>query len=109
MDVIRRNITDHLSYYIKPEGNVTPVMPDQEATFPLKFIQDFVGPRLEIACFTSEGYALIRNPEGTLQGLPVNSMATSLLSQATGKDDVIRGRAFLIHPEHFDRRLIPAA
>jgi Domain of unknown function (DUF3846) len=109
MELMQRNVRDHLSYYIKPGGDVTPVMPDQDETFTLKFIQDFVGPNVELVCHTQEGYALVRNKQAYLQGLPINDVATSLLAEATGRTEVIRGRAFLIHPDHFDRRLIPAA
>ncbi len=104
-----RNISDHLSYYIKPEGTVAAVMPDAEETFSLKFIQDFVGAHVEVACFTPEGYALVRNAEAESEGLSANEVASSILAEATGRNDVIRGRAFLIHPNHFDRRLVPAA
>lgn len=109
MDFLRRDLTTHLSYYIKPEGDVTAVMPDQDATFSLKFIQDFVGSEVEVACYTSDGYALIRNSKAELRGLPINEVASSVLAEATGQADAIHGRAFLIHPDHFDRRLVPAA
>jgi hypothetical protein len=109
MDILRPDVTSHLSYYIKPEGDVTAVMPDQDATFSLKFIQDFVGTEVEVACYTPQGFALIRNRKGGERGLPLNEVASSLLSESTGKSDVIHGRAFLIHPDHFDRRLVPAA
>jgi hypothetical protein len=106
---LRPEVKSQLSYCIKPEGEVKAVMPDQDATFSLKFIQDFVGPELEVVCYTKEGYALIRNRRAEAGGLPINDVASSVLSEAKGHPDVIRGRAFLIHPEHFDRRLIPAA
>jgi hypothetical protein len=109
MELLQRNISDHLSYYIKPEGNITAVMPDQDATFTLKFIQDFVGPEVEVACFTRDGYALVHNVNAEAQELPVNEVATSIVRQATGEGEVLRGRAFLIHPDHFDRRVVPAA
>lgn len=109
MDTLRRDITSPLSYYIKPEGDVTAVMPDQEPTFSLKFIQAFVGPEVEIACYTPDGYALVRNSTAEVRGLPINTVASSLLTEAKAQPDVIYGRAFLIHPDHFDRRLIPAA
>ncbi|MBV9480728.1 MAG: hypothetical protein JO249_08235 [Acidobacteria bacterium] len=107
--VIERNIGDQLSYYIKPGGPVTAVMPDQDETFSLKFIQDFVGPHVELACYTPEGYALVRDVNADQEGLPINDVASSILAEATGQSGVIRGRAFLIHPKHFDRRLVPAA
>jgi hypothetical protein len=109
MDFLRRDLTSHLSYYIKPDGDVTAVMPDQDVTFSLKFIQDFVGAEVEVACYTSDGYALIRNRQAEVRGLPFNDVASSVLSEATGQPNVIHGRAFLIHPDHFDRRLVPAA
>ena len=109
MDFFSRDVTSHLSYYIKPEGDVTAVMPDQDETFTLKFIKDFLGPEVEIACYTSDGYALLRNSEAEARGLPMNNVASSLLSEAQGRPGVVKGRAFLIHPDHFDRRLIPAA
>jgi hypothetical protein len=109
MGLMRTDLSDHLSYYIKPSGEVTAVMPDQDATFTLKFIQDFVGPSIELACYTREGYALIRNAKAHTEGLPVNEIASSVLAEATGSTEPLRGRAFLIHPDHFDRRVVPAA
>ena len=109
MDFFSRDVTTHLSYYIKPEGDVTAVMPDQDATFTLKFIEDFLGPEVEIACYTPDGFALIRNREAERRGLPINNVASSLLSETQGRPGVVHGRAFLIHPDHFDRRLITAA
>jgi hypothetical protein len=109
MPLIHRNLEDHLSYYIKPDGSITAVMPDQEPTFTLAFIRDFVGANIELACYTDDGYAVIRNTDAEAQGLPVNETATAILREATGEERVIRGRAFLIHPDHFDRRLMPAA
>jgi hypothetical protein len=109
MNFFTRDLTTHLSYYIKPEGDVTAVMPDQDATFTLKFIQDFLGLDVEVACYTSDGFALVRNSKAEGRGLPINNVASSVLSEAQGQPGVIYGRAFLIHPDHFDRRLIPAA
>ena len=109
MQLFFHNDSDHLSYYLKPEGDVTAVMPDQEPTFSLRFIQSFVGPQVEVACVTPEGYALVRNGGAQVQGFPVNKIASSVLSDCTGRSEVIRGRAFLIHPDHFDPRLVPAA
>ncbi len=109
VDFFRRDVTNHLSYCLKPEGDVMPVMPDQDATFSLKFIQDFVGAEVEVAGYTADGFALIRNPTAEARDLPVNEVASALLSEAKGQSQMVRGRAFLIHPDHFDRRLIPAA
>lgn len=109
MGELHPNVSDHLSYYIKPEGEVAAVMPDQEETFSLKFIQDFVGTHVQVACYTHDGYALVKNIDADAQGLPANDIASSILTEATGRTDIIRGRAFLIHPDHFDRRLVPTA
>ena len=109
MEFMRRDVTDHLSYYIKPGGDVTAVMPNQDDTFTLRFIQDFVGPTVEVVCYTQDGYALIRNMQADLEGLPINDLATAVVTQSTGTANVVRGRAFLIHPDHFDRRVVPAA
>lgn len=109
MSLTNRSLEDHLSYYIKPDGSVAAVMPDQDPTFTLGFIRGFVGQRIELACYTHDGYALIRNADANEQDLPVNDIATSLVREVQGQEEVVRGRAFLIHPDHFDRRLVPAA
>jgi len=109
MQLSDRNLEDHLSYYIKPDGTITAVMPDQDPTFTLGFICGFVGPRVQLACYTSDGYALIQNADGEEKELPINEAATELLRECTGSDTVVRGRAFLVHPDHFDRRLMAAA
>lgn len=109
MSLAGRKLEDHLSYYIKPDGSITAVMPDQDPTFTLGFIRGFVGPRIELVCYTDDGYALICNADATEQDLPVNETATSLVKESCDQESVIRGRAFLIHPEHFDRRIMPAA
>lgn len=110
MEFLRRDVTDHLSYYIKPGGDVTPVMPNQDDTFTLRFIQDFLGPSVEVVCYTPDGYALMRNMQADVEGLPVNDLATEVVTQSTGATvNIVRGRAFLIHPDHFDRRVVPAA
>jgi hypothetical protein len=109
MSLAERKLEDRLSYYIKPDGTITAVMPDQEPTFTLGFIRGFVGPVVELVCYTHDGYALVCNPAASKQDLPVNEAATSLAKESCGEESLIRGRAFLIHPEHFDRRVVPAA
>lgn len=97
---MKRNLDDKLSYFIKSDGSVLPVMPDQDPTFNTRELHDFIGEKIELVCYTRDGYALFRNQEGRLKGLPINEAATSLCREENGVDEIIAGNALLAHPEH---------
>jgi hypothetical protein len=99
---MQRNLADNLSYYLYPDGRVTALMPDTEPLFSLKFIRDFVGPEVELACYTTDGYALFHNSQAGREGLPRNEVATSLYAEGERSEVVVSGRAFLVHPRHLD-------
>jgi hypothetical protein len=99
---MKRNLEDKLSYFIKPDGSILPVMPDQDPTFNTRELHDFIGEKIELACYTRDGYALFRNQEGASKGLPFNETATSLCREEKGADEIVAGNALLAHPEHIE-------
>lgn len=105
----KRDISENLSYMIPPEGTAKAVMPDQDPTFGLGFIQGVVGAHPELACFTSDGFALVQSREAKDKDLPTNDAASSLLHESTGSTERVYGTALLIHPNHLDRRLFSSS
>jgi hypothetical protein len=99
-EIMERNLADKLSYFIKPDGTVLPVMPDQDPTFNTRELHDFIGEKIELVCYTRDGYALFRNSEGRSEGLSVNETATSLCREEKGPEEIVAGNALLAHPEH---------
>lgn len=97
---MKRALEDKLSYFIKPDGSILAVMPDQDPTFNTRELHDFIGENIELACYTRDGYALFFNKDGRTQGLPVNEQAMSLYEEVKGKGEIIAGNALLAHPEH---------
>ncbi len=97
---MKRNREDKLSYFMKPDGTIRAVMPDQDSTFNTRELHAFIGEHIELACHTSDGYALFCNKEGNLKGLSVNDAATELCEAVKGPGHVIAGNALLAHPEH---------
>ena len=99
-EIMKRNLNEKLSYFIKADGSILPVMPDQDPTFNTRELHDFIGEKIELICYTSDGYALFRNQEGHSKGLPINETATALLRDEKGGNEVVAGNALLAHPEH---------
>ena len=97
---MQRNLDDKLSYFLKSDGSVLPVMPDQDPTFNTRELHDFIGDKIELVCYTRDGYALFRNQEGQSKGLPFNQTATSLFREEKGGNEIVAGNALLAHPEH---------
>lgn len=95
-----RNLDDKLSYFMKPDGTVRAVMPDQDPTFNSHQLHGFVGEQIELVCHTTDGYALFCNKEGERLGLDVNQAATEVCEAVLGPGHVIVGNALLAHPEH---------
>jgi hypothetical protein len=93
---------DNLSYYTKPGGAVRPTMPDQDPSFSWSEIKDFVGEPVELLSSETESYAFVQNGEGGLKGLEENELAISLYAAQTGKNEILRGNVFVIHPRHLD-------
>lgn len=97
---MKRDLNEKLSYFMKPDGTIRAVMPDQDSTFNARELHAFIGEQIELACRTSDGYALFCNREGKLQGLSVNEAATQLCESVKGPGHVIVGNALLAHPDH---------
>jgi len=97
---MQRNLEDKLSYFIKADGSVLPVMPDQDPTFNTRELHDFIGEKIELACYTPDGYALFRNQEGPSKGLPINETATLLCREEKDSQEIVAGNALLAHPDH---------
>ncbi|HEY1272277.1 MAG TPA: hypothetical protein VGF08_09850 [Terriglobales bacterium] len=97
---MERNPDDKLSYFLKPDGTVRPVMPDQDPTFNTRELHAFVGEQIDLACRMPDGYLLFYNKDGIAGGLSVNEEATALCEEVKGKGNVIAGNALLAHPEH---------
>ena len=93
-------IAPWLSYMIRSNGERVAFMPADEE-FSISELHDAVAGTPEVACFTSEGYALFHNQDAASQSLPVNEDATCLLHQVSPLDHRrIFGRVFLAHPAH---------
>ena len=95
-------LADNLSYYTKPDGSVRPAMPDLDPSFSWTEIQDFVNEPLELLLSGEKSYAFVQNGEGEAKGLEENELATSLYAAETGRQRILRGNVFVIHPSHLD-------
>ena len=98
-------VADNLSYFTKPGGVVTPVMPDSDPTFNLSEIRAFVGEQARLACVTREGYVVVHDPSHARLETEINEFATSLYAAQTGSSQTLHGNVFLIHPNHVDREI----
>jgi hypothetical protein len=97
---MKRNLSDKVSYFMKPDGTIRQVMPDQDPTFSPQQLHGFIGEQIEMACRTREGYVLLCTKEGSRQGLEMNQAATEVCEEVLGPGHVILGNALLAHPEH---------
>jgi hypothetical protein len=97
---MKRELSDNVSYFMKPDGTIHAVMPDQEPTFSPQQLHGFIGQEIELACRTPDGYFLLRSKEGNQQDLPINEAATAVCEEVMGPGHVILGNALLVHPDH---------
>jgi hypothetical protein len=88
-----------LSFIIKTTGEVIPAMPDEEE-FSIQQIRDHVAGRPEVICETCDGFLLFRNRDASIEGLPVNPLATSVYAKYAQRPCPVSGRVFLAHPDH---------
>ena len=90
---------NYLSFIIKIDGEVVPAMPDEEE-FSVEQIRDHVAGSPEVLCETCDGFLLFRNRNANTEGLPVNSLATSVYTKYARRPCAVSGRVFLAHPAH---------
>ncbi len=85
---------------INPDNSIKETKPTNEKIFSLTELQEIVGGYIEIVFFQN-GYCLVVNEEGKLNGLPLNPYAT-LLMYENGINDVIVGNALHCHITQLD-------
>ncbi len=63
---------------LKTDGTTIEVRPANGTDYTLDELQKFVGGYIEVIPAREEGYILVINEEGKLEGLPFNGRATDL-------------------------------
>ena len=95
---MRRNVQEQLSYILKVDGEIVPAMPD-DGEFSVQEVRDYVAGNPAVACETQDGYVLFHNKDAESTGGTRNALASEICAEGN-LAHVIKGRAFLAHPQH---------
>lgn len=83
--------------WIKPDGNMSFVLPHNGENFELEELRGYVGGHIEIVNLTNDTI-LVVNEEGKLEGLPPNIIGTGLFRTAFPQTrDYIVGNVLYCH------------
>lgn len=83
-----------MAIWIKANGDVQEVFPQNKKTFSLDELQGFVQGYIEMVGIGTDHY-MILNEEGKLNGLDLNVKATEIFQKHYGATDVIVGDVLL--------------
>ena len=93
------DLCDFLSFMIRSNGEIVPMMPDDEE-FSAQQIRDYVAGPPEVVGETPDGFILFQNKDGKNLGLPLNEIATHMGGESAAQAGGIVGRVFVAHPDH---------
>lgn len=79
-----------MSIWIRADGNVEVVEPENGSTYSLKELNAFVGGYIELV-YLSNGQLMVLNEEGKINDLPFNSLATALYNPHSVFQDYVVG------------------
>lgn len=90
-----------MSTWIRADGTVTVVEPENGSTYNLKELNAFVGGFIEIV-YLSDGRLMVLNEEGKLNDLPFNALATKLYNPHAALPDYIVGDVLVCQADEIE-------